>query len=155
MLPCLSSIHLTDFSLNIVSYKQHTPIALNIFDCLSSVHNSKFITSWTCTLCTFNESTFRKTLLPLSGNLNDHVAHIYRKYADLTESKELADQFDKKFYNKLITLIRLSSFTKIKVMILREFHKLKIYQCQIDIQLIDNSYFRKQVGNFVHVIKVL
>ena len=28
-------------------------------------------------------ATFREILLPSSGNVNDYVAHIYRKYADL------------------------------------------------------------------------
>ena len=30
----------------------------------------------------FNEATFREILLPSSGNGNDYVAHMYRKYAD-------------------------------------------------------------------------
>ena len=30
-----------------------------------------------------NEATFREILLPSLGNVNDYVAHIQRKYADL------------------------------------------------------------------------
>ena len=29
-----------------------------------------------------NEAMFHRILLPLSGNLNDHVTYIYRKYID-------------------------------------------------------------------------
>ena len=31
----------------------------------------------------FNEAAFPEMLLPSSGNVNDSVVHIYRKYADL------------------------------------------------------------------------
>ena len=31
----------------------------------------------------FNEATFRVILLISTGNINDCVGHIYRKYADL------------------------------------------------------------------------
>ena len=31
----------------------------------------------------FNEATFREILIPASGNINDYVTHISRKYADL------------------------------------------------------------------------
>ena len=31
----------------------------------------------------FNEATFREMILPSSGNVNDDVAHIQRKYAEL------------------------------------------------------------------------
>ena len=33
-----------------------------------------------------NETKFRDILFPSSGNLNDYLAHIYRKYGDLDGS---------------------------------------------------------------------
>ena len=40
----------------------------------------------------FNEATFREILLPSSGNVNDCVTHIERKYADLDGNNKLTDK---------------------------------------------------------------
>ena len=31
----------------------------------------------------YNKATFRKILLPASGDVNDYVAHVYSTYGDL------------------------------------------------------------------------
>ena len=36
----------------------------------------------------FNEATFRKILLPSSGNVNDYAAHIQSKYKDLNKTNK-------------------------------------------------------------------
>ena len=38
------------------------------------------------------ETTFRKKNLPTSGNVNDYVTHIERKYADLDRSNKTTDK---------------------------------------------------------------
>ena len=68
-------------------------ISKNVFSYLFSVHNT---ISLHVIINMFNGSTFKKILLPSLCNVNDYVAHIDRKYADLERNNRICRSGEKR-----------------------------------------------------------
>ena len=84
-------------------------IGKNIFACLFNFHNEQLVSYHEEVSCIFNETTLWEVLFPSSGNVKNHIVHIWRKYANL-------DRNNRNCIMWLIKVVKASSFTNGKVM---------------------------------------